>query len=196
MRSRERILEVARTHDVRALRLNDVARDAGIGIGTVYRHFPTVRSLIEALSLDSLARLHDAAVAASADSDPERALHRFLGEALDLQLEDAGLEAVLTDLARIDPVVHSECAAARLTVLDGYAAVLTRAQSCALVREDLTAPQLQRLICGIEHAVRLGDPDDRGVVLEVLLAGLRPVAPNSTTHSAATTGLAAAALTN
>ena len=70
VRSRERILEVARGHDVRSLRLNDIARNAGVGIGTVYRHFPTVRALVEALSVDALARLSDAADAASAEPGP------------------------------------------------------------------------------------------------------------------------------
>lgn len=174
MRSRERILEVARGHDARALRLNDIARDAGVGIGTVYRHFPTVRALIEALSSDSLARLRDAADAASEEPDPHRALQGFLGDALDLQLADAGLEAVLSDIARTDPVVHSECAAARLSVFAGYSAVLDRAQRAGVARADISPAQLHRLLCGIEHAVRLGAPADRTVLLDILLAGIRP----------------------
>lgn len=174
VRSRERILAVAREHDARALRLNDVARDAGVGIGTVYRHFPTIHSLIEALSVDSLARLTAAADAAAREPDSAEALRGFLGTALDLQLADAGLEAVLTDLARTDPAVHSECAAARTEVFAGYAAVLTRAQRDGAVREDITPAQLQRLVCGIEHAVRLGDAADRVVLLDILLSGIRP----------------------
>ena len=174
VRSRERILEVARGHDVRSLRLNDIARDAGVGIGTVYRHFPTVRALVEALSVDALARLSEAADAAAADPDSDRALRHFLERALDLQLEDGGLEAVLTDLARSEPHVHSECAAARGKVFEGYAAVLTRAQRAGAVRDDITPAQLQRLVCGVEHAVRLGAPTDRDVLLDILLTGIRP----------------------
>jgi AcrR family transcriptional regulator len=181
VRSRERILDVARGHDVRSLRLNDIARDAGVGIGTVYRHFPTVRTLVEALSVDALARLSDAADAAAADPDPERALRRFLERALDLQLEDGGLEAVLTDLARTEPHVHTECAAARGKVFAGYGAVLTRAQRDGAVRDDITPAQLQRLVCGIEHAVRLGAPTDRDVLLDILLSGIRPASPAART---------------
>ena len=176
VRSRERILDVARSHDARALRLNDIARDAGVGIGTVYRHFPTVRTLVEALSVDSLARLSEAADASAAEGDPVTALRRFVSDALALQLADGGLEAVLTDIARADPQVHSECTAARAKVFDGYAAVLARAQRDGIVRDDLSATQLQRLVCGIEHAVRLGDDTDRAVLLDILLAGIRPAA--------------------
>ncbi|WP_404430482.1 TetR/AcrR family transcriptional regulator [Microbacterium lacus] len=175
VRSRERILEVARQHDARSLRLNDIAREAGVGIGTVYRHFPTVHALIEALSLDSLTRLIDAARVAIAEPDALAALRGFLEHALDLQLADAGLEAVLIDLARTDPAVHSECAAARSTVSSGYADVLARAQRDGVVRDDISSAQLQQLVCGIEHAVRLGAPADRHVLLDVLLAGIRPV---------------------
>ncbi|MET0735745.1 MAG: helix-turn-helix domain-containing protein [Microbacterium sp.] len=176
VRSRERILEVARRHDARALRLNDIAREAGVGIGTVYRHFPSVYALVEALSADSLARLIDAAQKAAEQPDSLAALRGFLEDALDLQLADAGLEAVLTDLARTDPVVHSECAAARSTVSSGYAEVLSRAQRDGVVRDDMSAAHLQQLVCGIEHAVRLGTPGDRGVLLDIMLAGIRPVA--------------------
>jgi AcrR family transcriptional regulator len=176
VRSRERILDVARAHDVRELRLNDVARDAGVGVGTVYRHFPTVRALVEALSVQSLERLGEAADAAGAEPDALAALCGFLREALALQLEDAGLQTVLTDLERVDPDVHSECTVARRQVHAGYSAVLTRAQRAGVVRDDLTAAQLQLLVCGVEHAARLGAPGDRDVLLDVLLAGIRTAA--------------------
>lgn len=182
VRSRERILEAARSHDARSLRLNEIAREAGVGIGTVYRHFPDVRALIEALSIDSLARLERAAAAAASEPDAGIALTAFLSRALDLQLADSGLEAVLTDLANSEPLVHSECAAARAKVFDGYAAVLHRAQREGLVRDDLTADQLQRLVCGIEHAIRLGTARDRGVLLDVLLLGLRPAPAALASH--------------
>ncbi|WP_125130239.1 helix-turn-helix domain-containing protein [Microbacterium sp. 10M-3C3] len=172
-RSRARILEVARRHDATRLRLNDVAREAGLGVGTVYRHFPTVRSLVEALSIDSLRRLGAAAHDAAAEPDPLVALRRFVDDALALQLADPGLQAVLVELERADPAVHTECSAARAQVNAGYAAVLARAQAAGAVRPNLTATQLQRLVCGVEHAVRLGTPDDRPVLLDILIAGIR-----------------------
>ncbi|MFC8682239.1 TetR/AcrR family transcriptional regulator [Microbacterium ureisolvens] len=185
LRSRERILEAARSHDVRALRLNDVARDAGVGIGTVYRHFPTVQALVEALSVDALVRLVEAADRAAAEPDAHRAFRGFLDDALTLQLQDGGLEAVLTDLARTDPVVHDECAAARSRVFAGYEAVLSRAQRDGVVRDDVSPAQLQRLLCGVEHAVRLGVPGDRDLLLDILLSGMSPDIPASSASSAA-----------
>ncbi|WP_203581041.1 TetR/AcrR family transcriptional regulator [Microbacterium hibisci] len=194
VRSRERILEAARRHDVRALRLNDIARDAGVGIGTVYRHFPTVTALVEALSVDALVRLVAAADRAAIEPDADRALRGFLDDALTLQLEDGGLEAVLTDLARTDPVVHDECAAARGRVFAGYDAVLSRAQRDGVVRGDVSAAQLQRLVCGVEHAVRLGAPADRDLLLDILVSGLRLETGTPSTSPATAAARSAAVL--
>jgi AcrR family transcriptional regulator len=174
VRSRERILEVARRHDARSLRLNDIARDAGVGIGTVYRHFPTVRALIEALSVETLIRLGAAADRAIAEPDAHAAFRGFLEDAVVLQLQDGGLETVLTDLALTDPGLHDECSVARGKVFAGYDAVLSRAQRDGVVRDDLSVPQLQRLICGVEHAVRLGAPADRELLLDILVSGMHP----------------------
>lgn len=172
-RSRERILAVAKGRDAAELRLNDIARDAGVGVGTVYRHFPNVRALVEALSVESLRRLNEAAEAAARETDAVVALRRFLGDALALQLSDSGLQAVLVDLERSDPIVHSECTAARAQVSAGFGAVLVRAQATGAVRADLSAAQLQRLVCGVEHAVRLGSPADQQLLLDILIAGIR-----------------------
>ncbi len=175
MRSRERILRAARGCDVTALRLNDIARDAGVGVGTVYRHFPTVRALVEALSVDSLRRLNDAADAAAAEPDALAALRGFLADALALQLQDAGLQLVLTDLGLEDPEARSDCTVARAQVHAGYTAVLARAQRAGVARTDVSAAQLQRLVCGLERAARLGSAADRPLLIDILLAGMRPV---------------------
>jgi len=54
------------------------------------------------------------------------------------------------------------------------ATLLDRAQRAGAVRPDLTLEQLMHLVCGFEHAVRLGGPGDHGTVAAVLRAGLRP----------------------
>lgn len=177
MRSRERILDTARGRDVAELRLNDLAREAGVGVATVYRHFPTVRALIEALSVDALRRLGEAADAAVGGSDPLADLRAFLAEALAQQLDQSGLQTVLADLALLDAHTHSECTAARADVHAGYERVLARAQAAGIVRPDLTALQLQSLVSGVEHAVRLArkdpDRDDRALLLDILITGIR-----------------------
>lgn len=170
VRSRERILEVACTHDRGELRLNEIAREAGVGVGTVYRHFPTVHALVEALSITTIERMVEFSRRALAEPDVERAFSSYLRAALELQLEDGGLQVVL--LADADE--SQEVRAAKQEILHSFDALLRRAQKADAVRPDLTPERLSHLICGIEHAVRLGRAEDREPLLQILLNGLRP----------------------
>lgn len=168
-RSRARILDAARECELSELRLNEVAQRAGVGVGTVYRHFPTVGALTAALAQGAVERLRDIAREAAAEPDPGRAFDRLLRGALDLQLADAGLQTVLL----ADELAIPELAGLRAEVLEAAERVFARAHAAGAVRPELTLAGVQRLVCGIEHAVRLNAGRDRDVYLDVLLAGLR-----------------------
>lgn len=168
VRSRERILAAASGCDVRSLRLNEVAREAGVGVGTVYRHFPTVEALVGALSLDTLRRLREVAERAGEDPDAASAIRTFLSEALALQLENGGLQTVLTAATQ----GNEESRALSAEIFAAFAGTLARAQREGLIRSDITVLQVHHLVCGVEHAVRLGSPADRALLLDVMLAGL------------------------
>jgi AcrR family transcriptional regulator len=168
-RSRARILEAAHGCERADLRLNEVARRAGVGVGTVYRHFPTVEALTAALAEGAVRRLGALARDAAAEDDPARGLDVLLRGALELQLEDAGLQAVLLADASAIPDV----AALRAQALADAEQVFARARAAGVVRAEVTLSGLQRLVCGIEHAVRLSGGRDRDLFVEVLLAGLR-----------------------
>lgn len=168
-RSRARILDAARGCALSELRLNDVASRAGVGVGTVYRHFPTVDALTAALAEGAVGRLRDVARAAAADPDPGRAFDRLLRGALDLQLADAGLQTVLL----ADESAIPELAGLRGELLGAAEQVFARAHAAGVVRAELTLAGVQRLVCGIEHAVRLNSGRDRDLYVEVLIAGLR-----------------------
>ncbi|MBL0886186.1 TetR/AcrR family transcriptional regulator [Myceligenerans indicum] len=170
-RSRARILDVARRRDLADLRFNDLAREAGVGVGTVYRHFPTTHALVEALVFDTLDRLRGLVGQAVAERDPQAALADLLAAALDLQLEEGGLQQVLLAGDAEDDDVR----AATREIRDGFEQILARARDAGVVRPDLTAGQIEHLVCGVEHAVRLGSAADRGTFLQILLDGLRPV---------------------
>jgi AcrR family transcriptional regulator len=171
-RSRARILEVARTHDSHDLRLNDLAREAGVGVGTVYRHFPTVQALVEALTVNTVERMLEISRRAAAEPDPGTAFSFYLRSALTLQLEDGGLQSVLLSPEDETDAVRG----AKQEIFGTFAAVLERAKCVGAVRPDLTLDQLSHLVCGIEYAVRLGTPADRSPLLEIILTGLRPAA--------------------
>lgn len=169
-RSRANILDVARTHDRATLRLNDVAREAGVGVGTVYRHFPTVHALIEALSADALDAMLETSRRAAAEPDPSDGLALYLGSALRLQLEDGGLQAVLLSPEDEADSVRN----VKREIFESFTTVLEAARAAGAVRADLTVDRLSHLVCGIEHAVRLGTPEDLPLLLQVMLDGLKP----------------------
>lgn len=168
-RSRERILEVARAKDRHDLRLNDLAREAGVGVGTVYRHFPTTEALRVALAQVALTRLQAVCEAAQDEDDPWEALCGLIDATLTLQLEDNGLQDVL--LSGGDAT--AEAGESVRAVLAASEKAVARAHETGVLREEITAGRLQHLLCGLEHAVRVGQPSDRPVLQQVLLSGIR-----------------------
>jgi AcrR family transcriptional regulator len=172
-RVRAQMLDAARER-LRAgdleLPMNAIAKAAGVGVGTVYRHFPSRQVLLEALAEQSFESLVADARAAAADPDVAAGLARLLR---------AGLAILLTDpsLAEVLGGPRPECA--EIAELSGelFASLmilLDRARAEGVIRPDVTADDLRRLMCGVQHAVRIGDDDDSaGRYLEILLRGLR-----------------------
>ncbi|MBW9121110.1 helix-turn-helix transcriptional regulator [Microbacterium trichothecenolyticum] len=169
-RSRARILAVARECDPADLRLNHVARLAGVGVGTVYRHFPTAHALVEAVVASDLERYRGLAQRAAAERDPAAALDLLVREGLALQLADGGLQTVL--LAPRD--TSDDVAMLKRELEDVAESVVSAAREAGVVRTDLTTVRLQRLVCGIEHAVRIGGGADADFFVDAMLDGLRP----------------------
>ncbi|MEV0329376.1 helix-turn-helix domain-containing protein [Micromonospora echinospora] len=173
-RVRARMLAAARDRMAAGgldLSMNAVAKAAGVGVGTVYRHFPTRQALLEALAAQSLETLVATAVAAAREPDVGTGLAALLRAGLRIQLSDPALAEVL---AAVDAVcaetldLSRDLAAAIATLLD-------RARTEGAIRPDLTADDLRRLLCGLQHAVRIGaTDDDADRYLDILLAGLRP----------------------
>lgn len=174
-RNRERVLAVARELLARgdsSLQMNQIAREAGVGVGTVYRHFPTRQDLLEALVNEHLEALLDKAHAAEASEEPWSSLRRFLRGVLELQLADIGLAEVLN--APRD--AHARTSQLKAELFATMNRVLKRAHRAGVVRPEIGADDIQRLMCGVEHAVRIGG--ERQVFAEryltILLDGLRP----------------------
>ena len=108
-RRRQRIIEIGRTlvADGTPIQLNEVARAAGVGVATVYRHFPTPQALIEAVSVDGLETLIQAAERAVQQDDSWTAFRDFLVRVVDAQLLDAALSSVLsTPTATLPGTAH------------------------------------------------------------------------------------------
>lgn len=169
-RSRARILDAARRRPITELRLNEVAHAADVGVATVYRHFPSVPALIEALSLEALEGLVDMARAAAAEPDPAEAFAQLVRRTATQQLDHQGLQTVL-----LSNEVSTEALRLREELFGLAESALLNAIAAGAVRPAITIDQVQRLVCGVEHAVRLGDGHDRDLLLDVVLSGLAPL---------------------
>ncbi|MER5622897.1 helix-turn-helix domain-containing protein [Streptosporangium sp. NPDC002544] len=174
-RNRARVLKVAREQLAMgddSLMLNTIARLAGVGVGTVYRHFPNRHALLEALLAERFQQLVDEAQAAAADEDALSGLHRLLRFTLGRMLDDAGFAAVLESASDAD----AQTSAMKVELDRAVAELLDRARRAGAIRRGIEADDVRRLLCGIEHAVRSGgnDAEHAEIYLDVLLEGLRP----------------------
>src|SRR3954452_22069013 len=108
-RNRQAIVRAARAvfaRDGRQAQMDDVARRAKVGIGTVYRHFPTKEALLEALAQDRFDQMAAFAKDAFEVEDAWESLDGFLRRCIELQASDRALSEVLQE----QPVLMGEAA--------------------------------------------------------------------------------------
>jgi AcrR family transcriptional regulator len=137
-RNRERILASARAllaRDGVEASVEEITREAGVGMGTLYRHFPTKEELIDAVLEDAFAELVEIAERAVADEDAWRGFTSFLERALALQAANRGLNDML--IARDHGRQRARAMRARIQPL--LAQLIDRAQAQGALRPDFTA---------------------------------------------------------
>jgi AcrR family transcriptional regulator len=140
-RNRDAILAAARQvfcdHGLEAP-LEEIARRAGVGIGTLYRRFPSRVELLDAVLADTVQAHVDAAERALAMEDPWDGFAHYLEETCRLQAADRGLNDAMG--MRFQGATAMEAAKARL--FDVVAQVVDRAQQSGQLRADLTLEDL------------------------------------------------------
>jgi AcrR family transcriptional regulator len=150
-RNRARILAAAEAVFARrgsGVGVDEVAAEAGVGVGTLYRHFPTKEALIEAILIDRLRRLTVDAQAHLDTPDPGKALFEFLH---DLVEESMAKRDFIDAMAKgtnppAPPGPEGLALVAKLNELAGE--LLARAQAAGVVRSDVTTPDLLGLALG------------------------------------------------
>jgi len=153
-RNRQKLLEVAR--ELFALQgvgigIDDVARKAGVGIGTVYRHFPTKEALFQATVASHMEEtIADARTRKSAE-DAGEAFFSFLERLVERGIEKKNLIDALSRDGVDVPHMPPELAASFRAALHD---LLTRAQRAGAVRSDVQVDELQALIRGTFSAMR------------------------------------------
>jgi AcrR family transcriptional regulator len=174
VRNRAKVLDAARAAfaaEGPAVPLDEIARRAGVGAGTVYRHFPTKEALFEAVIVDRLLALaQDAEARLSGDGD---AGGEFFGFFFTL-IEDADKKADLAEAlmaSGVDFQPEAKNVAERLSA--GFQGLLERAQRAGAVRADVTVPELHALIVGAMAAEKRAG-GERGKLTRIIGDGLRP----------------------
>ncbi|OHV31306.1 MULTISPECIES: TetR/AcrR family transcriptional regulator [Pseudofrankia] len=129
--------------------LEEIARQAGVGIGTFYRHFPSREALLEAVLHDQFDRLTARAGELSAAAEPGAALTAWLLEFVEFTGAYRGLTTALMQTLRdTSTELHAACEAMR----ENGATLLARAQQAGRVRPDLDALELFTLVSGLAWA--------------------------------------------
>jgi AcrR family transcriptional regulator len=126
----------------------DIARAAKVGVGTVYRHFPTKDDLIEALVTERFARIAERGTEAleQAKDDPWEAFCEFMRFSVDLQANDRGLSQVMS--ARPDVMEQHARDSGTLATSEK---LLKLAQRAGSLRKDAEVEDVPMIICGLGH---------------------------------------------
>ncbi|MEW2353717.1 helix-turn-helix domain-containing protein [Spirillospora sp. NPDC029432] len=176
-RNREAVLRAAQrafADEGLGVPLDEIARRAGVGPGTVHRHFPTKEALYLAVSVDQLRRLVAEGDALAAGDDPA-ALFTLLSRMMASGAENAAVKSALA-AAEFDLRSAAPDVAADLT--DRVAALLGRAHAAGVVRPDLAVDEVMALVAGAFAAIRHAGAEtgrERSAHLaQIILDGLRP----------------------
>ncbi|WP_433479344.1 TetR/AcrR family transcriptional regulator [Spirillospora sp. CA-142024] len=147
----------------------EVARKAGVGIGTVFRHFPTKESLLEAVLVALLERLAAEAGELRSSADPGAAFFGFFSRVVS---QAATKQAVTEALAEAGIDARQATGRAGPGLRAALGTLLERAQEAGAVRADVGPGEVMALLAGMSYAAgRAGARDD---VLRIAFDGLRP----------------------
>jgi AcrR family transcriptional regulator len=149
-----------------------IAREAGVGIGTLYRHFPKRIDVVEAVYVDDVGELETVARTVSDDLEPWPAFVAWLEAFVRYAIGKKRFMNELHEAFEKDPALRS---ASRERIEGALSVVLTRAQEAGVVRSDVDAPDLMQLLGSMCMSATL-TPDQSERLLVMIEDGLRPQA--------------------
>jgi len=176
-RNRDELLAAARralaeTDSDRSVSLEGIARDAGVGIGTLYRHFPTRQALFEAVYGSQLDELTAGAAQLLETQPPAIALRRWIGTYADFARTKRGVHETLKAgmaACRLNP------STTRARINAALAPLLAAGASDGSLRTDITADDVTTMLVGIFLATATSpDGEQTARLLDLLMAALRP----------------------
>lgn len=170
-RNYERVLVAAReafAEGGESTALEEIARRAGVGIGTLYRHFPTRQALLEALYVNEVQEVTRSAAQLD-DADPWTALSVWFERLIGYLATKRALAHELLDYLDKDAELFREC---RSALFAAGEPLLERAQAAGVVRPDVDFADVLHMVAGITK-MPASEPAQVEHVLRVALDGLR-----------------------
>jgi AcrR family transcriptional regulator len=153
-RNRERVIAAARRvfgEQGRDAQMDDIARAAEVGVGTVYRHFPTKEALLEALAVDAFERITVIAQENLASvADPWEAFTQTLWRGAEILAADRALSQVMAEIPGPVPVGLDT----QRELNEAMAELLRRAIEAGALRPDAVLDDMSMVMCGIGAATR------------------------------------------
>lgn len=156
--------------DGMALQMDEVAQRAGLGVGTVYRHFPTKEALTVELVQYRMETMIGRAEETMQTCDPASAVRTLITDMAVLMSEDAGLRESFQVQVLADNQLDA-CVYYRQDLHERKLAMVKRAQEAGVVRSDLTLEDFDALMCGMGQAIVAGG--NPKLIADVLLEGMR-----------------------
>jgi AcrR family transcriptional regulator len=147
-RNRERVIAAARAvfgEQGREAQMDDVARRAGVGVGTVYRHFPTKQALLGALIVDAFDRVAAEARRGLEDPDPWQGLTHLLWFAA----ENLAADRALSEAMASDVEYPAGATAGQASLVASVEELMRRAQAAGQLRPDAIVDDIPMLMCGV-----------------------------------------------
>jgi len=175
-RNRELILQTARRCFAErglSVTLNDIAHEAGVGVGTVYRRFADKDALVEALLAAKFEAMNDAASRAAQETDPREALRVYLMGVFEFRARDRALADAIVRAGTARPAVVEE----RDRLESQVNAIIDRAHAAGVVRAGFAwsdLPMLTVMVGAVADRTRDHDPDAWRRYAEVVIAGVLP----------------------
>ncbi|MEY9934627.1 AcrR family transcriptional regulator [Catenulispora sp. GP43] len=172
-RNRRRLIEVAQhafTAGDGKVSLEAVAKEAGVGIGTLYRHFPTREALVEAVYLAERGRLCEAADELLAQQPPDRALRTWMDRFADYIATKREMADALRALIADGTVTRSQ---AREELSKAVRRLLDAGAEAGTLRADVAAEDVVTALVGVFSVCTLPEQREQaGRLLDLLMDGL------------------------
>ncbi|MBN3454513.1 TetR/AcrR family transcriptional regulator [Mycolicibacterium sp.] len=173
-RNREQLLEVATRVFASAdtePSMRAIAREAGVGIATLYRHFPNRESLVDAVYRDQVTRLTTGARELLAQLPPAAALRRWMDMFGDWIATKNGMLDTLVAMVESGEIAHAQTRAELLAAIDD---ILDAGRRTGELREDVSAEDIAAGLIGVFTVAKPPEHDARASrLLNVLMDGLR-----------------------